>query len=73
MIHNDETHHSRVSGVLGQFGRVSGARVYTDLRNHKYRGRLNTEGERCKEGRKGVPMVEKYGQEGRMEGNEREG
>jgi hypothetical protein len=33
---------------------------------------LNTKGERWKEGRKGVPIVEKYGQEGRIEGKEGE-
>jgi len=33
---------------------------------------LNTEGERCKEVRRGVPVVGKYGQEGRMEGKGRE-
>jgi hypothetical protein len=62
----DEKRHDRVSGPV----RESDIRS-TCLHGFEEPQVLNTEGERYMERRKGVPIVEKGGQKGRMEGKER--
>ena len=60
-----EIHHSRVSWAgSGDYPEHVSTRIETPQV-------LNTEGERCKEVRRGVPIVEKYGQ-GRMGRGEHE-